>query len=178
MNKKNILLSTIVLLAIIIFVAFYTKNNKDEPAEVTGDYKNISYTIENQIVSLKNGISESNISTGSQAKTTTKYFGNEIKGDFNNDGKGDVAFLLTQNNGGSGTFYYVVVALKTKNGYTGTNGFLLGDRIAPQTTEFSNGDIIVNYADRGLDEPMTAQPSIGVSRYFKIEGNKLIEDLQ
>ncbi|MDD5738476.1 MAG: hypothetical protein PHY72_00905 [Candidatus Pacebacteria bacterium] len=144
------------------------------PAE-NSDYKNISYEINEQTITLKDGVAETEIVPGSASKTITQYFGNEVKGDFNGDGLSDVAFLLTQNSGGSGTFYYIVVALKTANGYQGTNAILLGDRIAPQTTEFQNGDIVVNYADRKLDEPMIATPSVGVSRYFKIKEGRLTE---
>jgi len=43
--------------------------------------------------------------------------------------------LLTQETGGSGIFYYVAFALNTENGYAGGRTVLLGDRIAPQTTE-------------------------------------------
>ena len=64
------------------------------------------------------------------------YFGNEAAGDLNGDGVSDVALLITYDGGGSGTFYYAVAALKTDTGYQGTNAILLGDRIAPQTTEY------------------------------------------
>jgi len=131
------------------------------------DYKNIAYEIEGQSVKLTNGISG-----------TTRYFGNEIVGDLNGDGTGDIAFLLTQNPGGSGTFYYVAVALKTTDGYQGTNALFLGDRIAPQTTEIRNEEVIVNYADRKIDEPMTTKPSVGVSKYFKVINNKLVEAIK
>ena len=132
------------------------------PIQNDSAYKDISYEIEGQIVTLKNS-------------TSTKYFGNEVKGDFNGDGLEDVAFLLTQDSGGSGTFFYIVVALREGDGFLGINGIFLGDRIAPQTTELKNGEIVVNYADRRPDEPMTATPSVGVSRYFKVVDNKLAE---
>jgi hypothetical protein len=105
---------------------------------------------------------------GSAAKIVTRYFGNEATGDLNSDGTPDTALLLTQSGGGSGTFYYVVVALKTKDGYMGTNAVLLGDRIAPQTTELRDGTVIVNYADRKPGEAMTTLPSVGVSKYLKV----------
>jgi hypothetical protein len=95
------------------------------------------------------------------------YFGNEAKGDLNGDGTDDSAFILTKDEGGSGTFYYVGVVFKNSDGYLKTNTIFLGDRIAPQTTEIRDGVVIVNYADRKKDEPMTARPSIGVSGYFK-----------
>jgi hypothetical protein len=74
---------------------------------------------------------------------------------------------------GTGTFYYVVASLQTPSGYTGTNAIFLGDRIAPQTTEIKNGEIIVNYADRKPTDPMSAQPTVGVSKYFKIQNGIL-----
>lgn len=136
-------------------------------------YKDATYIIDGQPVTLSGGYSEIPIAPGSASKTITEYFGNEAVGDLNGDGTPDIAFLLTQTSGGSGTFYYVVVALKTSNGYQGTNAVFLGDRIAPQNTEIQNGEVIVNYADRNPAEPMTAQPSLGKSMYLKVVGATL-----
>lgn len=141
----------------------------------TNDYKNTSYNIEGTTVTLKSGSSQVESAPGSASVTTTLYFGNEVMADLNGDGMEDVALLLTQDTGGSGVFYYAVAALKTENGYTGTNGILLGDRIAPQTTEYRDGQIIVNYADRKPGEPMTVDPSVGVSKYLKLENGALVE---
>ena len=89
--------------------------------------------------------------------------------------KDDIVFILTQETGGSGLFVYVVVLLGDGKSGTGTNAIYLGDRIAPQTTEFRDGGIIVNYADRKSDEPFSAVPSVGVSKYFKVVGSELLE---
>ncbi len=182
---------TIGLLAVLVFVGgFFLFNHyiyREKQGEIQTpekDFKNISYEIDGQSFALVDGRSEVEAAPGSASKIVTEYFGNEVRGDFTGDGREDIAFLLTQNGGGSGTFYYVVAALKKniaiKEGdqsikYFGTNAILLGDRIAPQTTEFRDGQIIVNYADRKANEPMATQPSVGVSRYFKIENDKLIE---
>lgn len=130
--------------------------------------KNTSYNIEGEQIALVNGI-------GKSTNTTITYFGNELRVDVDGDGKEDTAFLVTSQNAGTGNFYYLVVALNKDGEYVGTNGILLGDRIAPQTTEFRNGEIVVNYADRKIDEPVTTKPSIGVSRYFKINNDTLAE---
>jgi hypothetical protein len=179
MNQNNKILIIFGVLIVIGIGAFclYQKSSTEEYPDIfiQPGYKNISYQIEGQQVTLKNGVVETEIVPGSASKSVTTYFGNEVFADFNEDGLQDVAFLLTQNNGGSGTFYYIVGAIKNGEIYTGTNAILLGDRIAPQTTEFKEGMVIVNYADRKIDEPMTTEPSIGVSRYFKVEGGKLIE---
>jgi hypothetical protein len=172
MNQKNILIiiGVLIVIGLGIFYLYQKPLLNNIP-----NYKNISYQIEGQNITLKNGIAEVEIAPGSASKSITKYFGNEISADFNQDGSKDIAFLITQDNGGSGTFYYIVAALKYGDKYIGTNAILLGDRIAPQTTEFEAGEIIVNYADRKANEPMTTQPSVGVSRYFIVNGDKLVE---
>ena len=139
------------------------------------DAKNCTYIVDGQKVILKNGSAESQIVAGSASKLVTEYFGNDVSSDFNGDDIKDDAFLLTQTSGGSGTFYYVVAALSSPNGCVGTNAILLGDRIAPQTTEFNNGQIIVNYADRKPSEAMSADPTVGVSRHFVVQNNLLVE---
>ena len=168
--KKTIIIIIIVL--VVVIGIFYVKNNNaSEP-----DYKNITYRIESQSDTLKDGIAEVEVVPGSASKSITKYFGNEAKGDWNGDGIPDLAFLLTQETGGSATFYYVVAALQNeKGGYTGTSAVLLGDRIAPQTTEFRDGEIIVNYADRKAGEAMTVAPSVAVSKYLKVVNDALVE---
>jgi hypothetical protein len=140
-----------------------------------GDYKYATYMIEDQSITLVNGSAENPAAPGSDSIVSTDIFGDEVRGDFNGDGLPDIAFLLTQDGGGTGVFYYLAAALGSKDGFKGINAVFIGDRIAPQTTEFKNGQIIVNYADRKPDEPYSANPSVGVSKYFKVSGNKLIE---
>ena len=102
-----------------------------------------------------------------------------MRHDLNDDGREDTVFLLTQTKGGSGTFFYVVSALNLPNGFVGSDAVLLGDRIAPQTTEIDEGKtaigtvrknvIVVNYADRKPEDPMTTPPSIGKSIWLKLD---------
>ena len=178
-KNKKIFFFVFVIFIIVGISAFYIINKKESSkdyADISNeDYKNISYSIEGQTVALNNGYAESESTPGSATKIITKYFGNEIKADFDSDGLQNVAFIITQNSGGSGTFFYLVAAINSKNGYIGTNAILLGDRIAPQNTEFKNGNIIVNYADRMSGEAMTTKPSLGVSKYFRVVDNKLVE---
>lgn len=168
----------------IIFVIAYKPNNfqvvsketptKTLPASSFSSAKDATYLIDNQLVTLVSGLSEIN-TPDSSSKKITRYFGNEAFGDLNGDDKLDIALLLTQENDGSGTFYYVAVALASDKGFQGTNAIFLGDRIAPQTTEINERKIIVNYADRKPSEPMIVSPSLGVSKYFQIKDGALIE---
>lgn len=182
MNKtKNApIIITILIIVAAVTIYWIAKPKGEVPNTVTSneayvlDQKNCTYAIEGKDIDLKDGHSELDMAPESASRLITNYFGNNISGDFNNDGAEDVAFLLTQDSGGSGTFFYIAAALGGDK-CTGTNAVLLGDRIAPQNIDFIDGEIIANYAQRDQDEPMTNSPSIGVSRYFKIAGNRLEE---
>lgn len=144
-----------------------------EQGAVVSDYRNAAFLIEGQRVKLEDGVAETEAAPGSAEKIVTRYFGNELATDLDGDGREDVAFILTQERGGTGTFFYAVAALNTDRGYVGSDGYLLGDRIAPQSTDVSPNPrhryvVVFNYADRAQGEPMTAQPSVGKSAYLKL----------
>lgn len=171
--KKTILISSVIFLVAAACSKSPTVTYK--APDPVRDYKNASYLINGQSVNLINGAAEIQTDSSSTEKTIIRYFGNEAKGDFNGDGTEDIAFLLTSDSGGSGTFYYLVAGLNSAGPTNGTNAILIGDRISPQTTEFTDGNIIVNYADRNPGEPMTTAPSLGVSRYFRVQSGQLME---
>jgi len=142
------------------------------------DPQNATYLIDSQPVTLVDGVAEIEVAPGSASKQVTRYFGNAVDVDLNGDGTLDSAFLLVQDSGGSGTFYFVAAALKTSDGYVGTNAIFVGDRIAPQSTNVDPNNaaqFVVNYADRQADEPMSAEPTQGVSKWFKLEGDVLTQ---
>jgi hypothetical protein len=141
------------------------------------DGRNATFSIDGTPVTLVNGQSEVPAAPGSASKITTRYFGQEAGGDLNGDGVTDSAFMITQSTGGTGLFYYVVVALKTKTGYTLTNAFLIGDRIAPQSNFIpkDSQELQVNYAERKPGEPMTAQPSQGATKILKVTSSGVLE---
>lgn len=176
MSKIFLWGGVIVLVALGGFWAFHSdwlRQNETKTVTEQADYKNIEYRINGQTVKLQDGMASVPAAPGSASMVVTKYFGNELRTDLNGDGREDVAFLLTQESGGSGTFFYVVAALYTEQGYVGSDAYLLGDRIAPQGIEVSQNPrqrqvIVVNYADRAADEPMTTAPSVGQSVYLKL----------
>lgn len=181
--KKYIwfIIAGVILVALVIY-AMGLKNNKPEstssPTPIVNrlDPKNGTFEIEGELVTLNNGLSEIEINSGSETIITTEYFGNDVAGDFNGDGKEDVAFILVQAGGGTGVFYYVAAILGNGNNGTSTNTVYIGDRIAPQGTEFKNGMIVVNFADRKPGEPFSTQPSVGTSKYFKVVDGILAEE--
>lgn len=149
----------VILVAAFFGLNAYIYEEKQGDSELVTDYKTATYYLSGAEVHLGgDGLA---------------YFGNEVKGDIDGDGDEDIAFLVTHEPGGSGTFFYLAGAIKEDGGYRGTHLMLIGDRIAPQTTEYRDLGapygvrVIVNYADRGPGEPFTTRPSFGKSLYAK-----------
>lgn len=176
MKKTPLILTALVLviLGVLIYKSTTTKNNMPNNNETQVDIHDGTYIIAGQNVTLKNGISEVDAAPGSASKIITRYFGNDLRYDANNDGVLDDVFLLTQSTGGSGLFYYVVALTHTPTGDFGSDGILLGDRISPQTINLdeANGKknvIVVNYADRKANESFATAPSVGKSIWLKLD---------
>lgn len=168
--KKNQIIIIVVGSLILAFAAYAGFFSDKTKVVDQNSPKNATYVIDGREVVLVNGISEIEAAPGSASKIVTQYFGNEVIHDFNADGRLDTAFILTHTTGGSGTFFYVVTALNMPEGYKGSHGFLLGDRIAPQTTEMGKGNIIVvNYADRKPNEGFAIAPSVGKSVWLLLD---------
>lgn len=163
----------VVLVAIIVWAFNAYIYNEKQPHSGTS-YQNAEFVIEGKRIRLINGFSETEEVPGSAAKVVTRYFGNELVTDLDGDGRDDVAFVITQERGGSGTLFYAVAALNTERGYIGSDGYFLGDRIAPQSTTVSPNPrhvrvVVFNYADRSPGEPMATPPSVGNSAYLKLD---------
>jgi ABC-type nickel/cobalt efflux system permease component RcnA len=111
---KKIVLIIVAIVVIGLGFWLYWSNIKPElKQKAVLDPQNATYIIEDQEITLINGASEEEL--------ITQYFGNEVRGDFNNDGVEDTAFLLVQDGGGSGAFYYVAAVLGSVDDSKGTN---------------------------------------------------------
>lgn len=175
-SKINLLFIIVTFFGLSV-AAFYIFNNSNSQKEVIvanrpatskakTDVKNSTYIIQGETFILHNGVASNEIAPGSATRNVLSIFGEPVYGDLNNDGVRDAAVLLTNNQGGSGTFYYAVLAIASGTTYKTTNVLILGDRIAPQTVEIHDGRAVYNYAERKANEPMTTQPSIGKSLYI------------
>ena len=152
----------------------YIYNEKQGDERPALSPRDATYVIDGQVIQLVDGIAQMPAAPGSASQITTRYFGNVVEHDFDGDGTLDAVFLLTQETGGSGIFYYVVAALNKEGGYVGSQGFLLGDRIAPQSVEMGKGKIVVvNYADRKPGESFSTPPSVGKSVWLFLDTETL-----
>jgi hypothetical protein len=179
MDQRIVNALSLIILIILGSYLFYTMHGAPvlAPLEtIAGNNpENATYVIAEDPFTLHNGKAEQEAAPESTTKIETSLFGVPVYGDLNGDGVSDGAVMLVRDMGGSGMFYYLAVAIKEPDGYVGTNAILLGDRIAPQNIEIKNGAAIAHYAVRGPNEPMTAQPSVGVSTYAVVTGTTLTE---
>jgi len=156
------------MIIVVLVVGFFVLNsyiyNEKQGDGLTQNFKEVTFWISGEPVTLIDGVAEAKTSPDGAFETVVHYFGNEVIHDIDGDGVEDVVFLVTQETGGSGTFFYAVGALKRDTGYTGTNAVYIDDRIAPQTTEKGEGrQVVVNYTGRAPGEPMSAEPSVAKS---------------
>ncbi|HVS79552.1 MAG TPA: hypothetical protein VHF05_01105 [Candidatus Paceibacterota bacterium] len=181
---KKIFITILVLVIAGIGIYFYMHKNGSaknpgsagQTSAASFDGRNSTFAIDGNPVTLADGISEVPI-PDSSSKVTTRYFGNEAAGDLDGDGTSDMAFIVTQDSGGSGLFYYAVAALHTSSGWKTTNAYLIGDRIAPQSTVIpaNSLELEVNYADRDPNEPMSTAPSQAKTLTLKVAPGNVLE---
>jgi hypothetical protein len=140
-------------------------------SQYNGDPQNTTYRIDGKEVVIVDGRAEQKTISDGMSTEKTTLFSDTTNGDFDGNGTEDTAVLLTQESGGSGTFFWVAVF----DGERGSNAVFLGDRIAPQNVLFQDGEIIVNYVTRFPWESFAAAPSLGKSKYLVFENGILME---
>jgi hypothetical protein len=136
-----------------------------------------SYRIDGRVVRLRDGKHEEPAAPASASRRTTAVWGAPVAADLDGDGDQDAILIITTEQGGSGTFYYVAVAELDGGAYSGSTGVLLGDRIAPRSVTFADGVITVDYAERKPGEPMSAAPSVAASKRF-VYRNGVLQPLE
>lgn len=135
-------------------------------------FDNISYSIEGRNIKLNNGLAEEDIFPDSATKVKTLLWEDYKIGDIDSNGLEDKGIVLVQDSGGTGSFYYLSLALQDQDGYKSTNSVFLGDRIVPQNINLIKDFLVFNYMDRSTEEPMNISPNQAQSRNFKfIDGN-------
>jgi hypothetical protein len=167
-----VLLGLIIVGLALIFTQKYWLNGlvdlilkKNGEVVVANDPLNMTYQIDGQDFVLSAGHLDTK-------ENKIMVFGKPVYGDLDQDGDADSVVLLSRQTGGSGNFFYVAVAVRAGRGYRATNAIFLGDRIAPQTINILDGEAVINYADRKIDESFAIPPSVGKSFWLKLDAKK------
>lgn len=147
--------------AVAVLIAVMRSSLKhQEPQAVPSAAQHLIVTIDQQTFDLRDGVAKLPAAPGSASKNTLRVVGALVPGDINGDGKLDTALLLANEPGGSGTFYYAVVAVNDGGGYRASNALPLGDRIKPQGIDFTDGRFVYRFLERKPGEPMAAEPTV------------------
>jgi len=178
MKKSRITLIVAVIIGLLFLTSGCLKSTSDAKAEVASGALNASYLLGKERITLVNGVFEKQAAPGSAAVNKTQVWEQPVIGDLNADSKADAAIGLINSPGGSGIFYYIAAAVKDAdtNKYQGTNAVFLGDRIQLSKISIENNIITVVYSERKPNEPLTAVPTVAVSKKFKVE-NGLLKQL-
>ncbi len=130
------------------------------------DYLNYTYTIDGDTIKFKDGKADSEYET---IFGKPIIFGNPTIADLDGDKKDDAVFFMINRTSGTGIFFYVVSSASK-------NSVFIGDRISPQNINVDKDGLIkVNYVTRREDEPFSAEPSVGVTKYLKVINGELRE---
>ena len=183
---RTALLASVTILGVLVgavAIAGFIRFNFTSGGDVVSDRKSspeisdLTITIGTQEFAMSDGVAVIPPSQGSETANTLRLIGAPVMGDSDvgdsdvgdsdGDGNPDAALLVQHDPGGSGTFYYAVVAINDGGSYRASNALLLGDRIEPRAVEFADGRFVYTYAERkpgdSISERGTVEKSVTVT---------------
>lgn len=171
MKHTKAYIGLVVLIILLLSGALYYVRQDTNPEYFSKNpieqYKNGTYAINGEQVTLRDGASEKEVSISSalKVKSFTNYFGKELITDLNGDNVNDAAIIITQNNNTGKIEYYMVVVITTTDGYATTNSIFIENDISPEAPVLDDGAISVTYTKNGAS----------VKKSYAINNNVLIE---
>lgn len=161
LTRRLYLWLVVAALAAVALLVFVMRSSLDRqaPQGNSSSAKDLTVTIDQQTFDMNNGVATVESAPGS-ATNTLRVVGEPVAADVNGDGKPDAALLLQNDPGGSGTFYYAVLAVNEGDGYHATNVLPLGDRIKPEGIDVTDGRFVYRFLERKPGEPMADAPTV------------------
>lgn len=144
---------------------------QSQPSEPSIDYKNAIYRVDGKDITLLEGQHTQPAADDSSAQDATHIIEPPPHVAGKLGGRNAVAVFLSEQSGGSGTFYYVALAFNDGRGTT----FKIGDRIQPISIAINGDDLVVGYLDRNADEPMAVPPTVPRERHFAYMNGQILE---
>ena len=154
-----LVVAALAAVALLVFVMRSTLDRQGPQANPPSA-KDLTVTIDQQTFTMKDGFAEMESAPGSAAKNTLHVVGEPVTADVSGDGKPDTALLLRNDPGGSGTFYYAVLAVNGDSGYHASNALVLGDRIKPESIDVTDGRFVYRFLERKPGEALAAEPTV------------------
>lgn len=152
--------------------------HEEDLGEFLPDLRNAEYPIDitkSGKARLKDGYFEETISPDTATKTKIWLGRERVLGDLNGDRLDDAVVTLIVDSGGSGLFTYLTAVISEDGKSKPIGSVFIGDRIIVSSLIIRKGEVIVEFLTRGADEPMTAKPTVNVTKRFIVQDNQLVE---
>lgn len=175
MKKLLVVVAVLVLLGVLLVWLAGRQNDMEDDltwAEVSmlpPAPEDASYRIDDTEIQLEGGVYTAPVENSS-AFRTVRLVGDPAYGSLTEAEENDAAVVIVDEMGGSGSFYYLAVALKDAGGYLGTNAVLLGDRVDLLAVEIDRGIVRVRYRTHGEGEALSMQGSDERQEFFRVSG--------
>jgi hypothetical protein len=136
-----------------------------------GDPANLTYELDGQAVTLKNGMHEVKTGSGVDDLIATDLTGLRSDADFDGDASTDCAVVVTKDDGPLKVHYLAVItnAGKVTTARLGKN--VLVEKLAPH----AKGGVAVKMLTRDEDVAEDLPPTVSVDRRYELKGGALVE---
>jgi len=167
----------LILVGVGVYASVFLTQSDTTPPDVVyalpADPLNATYRIEGVEVSLEDGRAQTEVAPSSAEIITTEVVG-ELVPLATTQGAAN-AVLLRQDLGGTGSFYYLALAVSNGDGFLGSEAVYLGDRIEEVTVQPWGELMWVSYGTRATSTSFAEPADVPVTRYFYTRGATLLE---
>ena len=151
---------------------------EEDLGEFLPDLRNAEYPIDitkSGKAYLKDGYYEETIAPDTAMKIKIWLGRERVIGDLNGDKSEDAVVTLIVDSGGSGLFTYLSAVISEDDKPKPTDSVLIGDRIIVNTLGIKKSVVIIEYLTRKKDEPMTAKPTVNMTKRFIVQDGRFVE---
>ena len=126
-----------------------------------------------QVVQLTDGVYQPGTPGGLDYVSVT-VLNYVASGDLNGDGKDEVAALIAENYGGSGTFVFLVVYADLNGTLTFQTSLLIDDRPSINAMSIDNEEVFLDVDVHDADDPFCC-PTLHTSRHYRLAENNQLD---
>ena len=174
-TQIHLLASLIVTIAIVACNPKTEESNETNPSLTLQQLQNAKYYIKSAAdkFQLTDGEYRKKYEPDSASERVLRLSHSAV-GNLDDTGGEDAAVILVDNPGGSGTFYYLFASINQNGKPFNVVPMLLGDRIRVEGLAIKEEEIVIDMLTRGDDEAMASEPTLEITRKYRLETNRLV----
>ena len=151
--------------------------HEEDLGEFLPDLRNAKYPIDitkSGNAHLKDGYFEETIAPNTATKIKIWLGKQRVLGDLNGDNLDDAVVTLIVDSGGSGLFTYLSAVISEDEKSKPIDSVFIGDRIIVKSLLIKKREVLIEFLTHPTDEPMTATPTVNVTKRFIVQDNRLV----